>query len=185
MAVNKGSCSDQSLKGSDGNCPSDPPPKFPCQLYRKKQDQKKKNKKNSIQAKIVNGEIVVRIMLDDMPFFLYENQFHKKIYHAPEFGVVLPDHLDLEYVKSLPTKERLKYLSDPSVLPPKCVADYLKKLSKHVLDPNTQIKVGTLGERGVATGWDATDPIPGTHTFNPMTGNDAQVADLEDNNNIL
>jgi hypothetical protein len=84
-----------------------------------------KNKKNSIEVKIVNGEIIVR----------------KKIYHAPDFGVTLPDNINLEYVKSLLTKYRLKYLSDPGILSQKCVGEYMKKLGHHLLDPTTDIKV--------------------------------------------
>lgn len=77
----------------------------------------------------------------------------------------------------------------------------MKKLGQHLLDPTTEIKVGTLGGNGAIKGWN--DVIPGTHTFNPGTGNDVffadkdfkfhtgmnlndgQRIDLEDNNNIL
>ena len=197
-----GSSSDPSSGNLDGNCPSNPTPKFPYQLSPNNGNQNKnKKKKNSIEVKIVNGEIIVRVTRDDMPFFIYEMTARKKIYHAPDFGVALPDNLDLEYVKSLSTKDRLKYLSDPGILPQKCVGEYMKKLGQHLLDPTTEIKVGTLGGNGATKGWN--EPIPGTHAFNPGTGNDVffadngfkfhtgmnlndgQRIDLEDNNNIL
>lgn len=145
--------------------------------------------------------MILRIIRDDMPFFIDEITARKKIYHAPAFGVALPDNLDLEYVKSLSTKDRLQYLSNPSILPPKCVGEYMKNLGQHLLDPTTKIKVGTLGEKGATKGWN--DPIPGTHAFNSDTGNDVffaddgfkfhtgmklnkgQRIDLDDNNNIL
>lgn len=199
---NGGSSSAPSSGNLDGNCPSNPTPKFPYQLSPNNRSQnKKKNKKNSIEVKIVNGEIIVRVTRDDMPFFIDEMTARKKIYHAPDFGVALPDNLDLEYVKSLSTKDRLKYLSDPGILPQKCVGEYMKKLAQHLLDPSTEIKVGTLGGNGATKGWN--EPIPGTHAFNPGTGNDVffadkgfkfhtgmnlndgQQIDLEDNNNIL
>lgn len=197
-----GSSSAPSSGNLDGNCPSNPTPKFPYQLSPNNRNQNKnKKKKNSIEVKIVNGEIIVRITRDDMPFFIDEMTARKKIYHAPDFGVALPDNLDLEYVKSLSTKDRLKYLSDPGILPQKCVGEYMKKLGQHLLDPTTEIKVGTLGGNGATKGWN--EPIPGTHAFNPGTGNDVffadegfkfhtgmnlndgQRIDLEDNNNIL
>ena len=166
-----GSSSAPSSGNLDGNCPSNPTPKFPYQLSPNNRSQnKKKNKKNSIEVKIVNGEIIVRVTRDDMPFFIDEMTARKKIYHAPDFGVALPDNLDLEYVKSLSTKDRLKYLSDPGILPQKCVGEYMKKLGQHLLDPTTEIKVGTLGGNGATKGWN--EPIPGTHAFNPGTGND-------------
>jgi hypothetical protein len=158
-------------------------------------------KKNSIEAKIVNDKIILRVIRDDMPFFIDEMTAPKKISHAPDFGVALPDNLDLEYVKSLSTKDRLEYLSDPDILPQKCVGEYMKKLGQHLLDPTTEIKVGTLGENGATKGWN--EPISGTHAFNPGTGNDGfftddgfkfhtgmnlndgQRIDLDDNNNIL
>lgn len=195
-----GSSSAPSSGNLDGNCPSNPTPKFPYELSVNNRNQNK-NKKNSIEVKIVNGEIVVRITRDDMPFFIDEMTARKKIYHAPDFEVALPDNLDLEYVKSLSTKDRLKYLSDPGILPQKCVGEYMKKLGQHLLDPTTEIKVGTLGGNGATKGWN--EPVPGTHAFNPGTGNDlffadegfkfhtgmnlndGQRIDLEDNNNIL
>lgn len=64
----------------------------------------KKKKKNTVEVKIVNGQIILR----DMPFFIDEMTARKKIYHAPDFGVTLPANLDLDYVKSLSTKDRLK-----------------------------------------------------------------------------
>lgn len=88
-----------------------------------------------------------------------------------------------------------------SILPQKCVGEYMKKLGQHLLDPTTEIKVGTLGGNGATKGWN--EPIPGTHAFNSGTGNDVffddkgfkfrtgmnlndgQRIDLEDNNNIL
>ena len=184
----------------DGSCPSNPTSKFPHQLSSNNQKQKKK-KRNSIEVKIVNGQIILRVTRDDMPFFIDEMTARKKIYHAPDFGVALPDNLDLEYLKSLSTKDRLEYLSDPDILPKKCVGEYMKKLGQHLLDPTTEIKVGTLGGNGATKGWN--EPISGMHAFNSGTGNDAffaddgfkfhtgmnlndgQRIDLEDNNNIL
>jgi len=100
----------------DGNCPSNPTPKFPYQLSPNNQNKNKnKKKKNSIEVKIVNGQIILRVTRDDMTFFIDEMTARKKIYHAPDFDVALPDNLDLEYVKSLSTKDRLKYLSDPGI----------------------------------------------------------------------
>ena len=188
------------LGNLDGNCPSNPTPKFPYQLSSNNR-KRNKNKKNSMEVKIVNGEIIVRITRDDIPFFIDEMTARKKIYHAPDFGLALPDNLDLEYVKSLSTKDRLEYLSDPDILPQQCVGEYMKKLGQHLLDPTTEIKVGTLGGNGATKGW--SEPIPGTHAFNSGTGNDVffadegfkfhtgmnlnpgQLKDLEDNNNIL
>ena len=77
----------------------------------------------------------------------------KKIYHALDFGVALPDTLDLEYAKSLSTKDRLKYLSDPDILPQKGVGEYMKKLGQHLLDPSTDLIVGTLGGNGGMRGF--------------------------------
>lgn len=136
-----------------------------------------------------------------MPFFFDETIVRKKIYHASNLDVTLPDDLDLDYGRSLPPKEPLEYLSDPNVLPQECVLEYIKKLGQHLLDPTTEIKVSTLGGNGAIKGWD--EPISGTHAFNPGTGNDpfftddgfkfhtgmnlndGQRIDLEDNNNIL
>ena len=185
----------------DGNCPSNPTPRFPYQssLNNRNQNKNKKNK-NSIEVKIVNGQIILRVTRDDMPFFIDEMTARKKIYHAPDFDVALPDNLDLEYVESLSIKDRLEYLSDPGILPQKCVGEYMKKLGQHLLDTTTEIKVSTLGGNGAMKSWN--EPIPGTHAFNPDTGNDVffadkdfkfhtgmnlndgQRIDLEDNNNI-
>lgn len=78
----------------------------------------------------------------------------------------------------------------------------MKKLGEHLLDPATELKVGALGKNGAAKGWN-TGPIPGTHAFNPITGNDVffgdagfnfltsmtlndgQQIDLNDNGNVL
>jgi len=120
-ASNPGSEGDSLAPSSgnlDGSCPSNPTPKFPSQLSPNNQNKKKK-KKNSIEVKIVNDQIILRVIRDDMPFFIDEISARKKIYHAPDFGVALPDNLDLEYVKSLSTKDRLEYLSDPDILPQK------------------------------------------------------------------
>jgi hypothetical protein len=183
-----------------GGCSSNLTPRFPHQSSPNNQN-KNKNKKNSIEIKIVDGQIILRVTRDDMPFFIDEITARKKIYHAPDFDVALPDNLDLEYVKSLSTKDRLKYLSDPGILPQKCVGEYMKKLGQHLLDPTTEIQVGTLGRNGATKGWN--EPIPGTHVFNSGTRNDVffaddgfkfhtgmnlnddQRIDLEDNNNIL
>lgn len=113
---------------------------------------KKKKKKNSIEVKTVNDQIILRVIRDGMPFFIDEITARKKIYHAPDFGVALPDNLDPEYVKSLSTKDRLKYLSDSNILPQKCVGEYMKKLGQHLLDPTTEIKAGTLGGNGATKG---------------------------------
>ena len=95
--------SDPSSENLDGSCPSNPTPKFPYQLSPNNQNQKKK-KKNSIETKIVNDQIILRVIRDDMPFFIDEITARKKIYYASDFCVALPDNLDLEYVKSLSTK---------------------------------------------------------------------------------
>ena len=128
------------------------------------------NKNNSIEVKIVNGTIIVGITRDDMVFFIDEITARKKIYHAPDFKITLPNNPYLEYVKSLLTKDRLEYLSDPDILPQKCVGEYMKKLGQHLLDSTTEIEFGTLGGNGATKGWK--EPIPGTHVFNPGTGND-------------
>ena len=110
-----------------GSCSSNPTPRFPHQLSPNNPNKNKK-KKNSIEVKIVDGQIILRVTRDDMPFFIDEMTARKKIYHAPDFDVALPDNLDLEYVKSLSTKDRLEYLSDPDILTQKCVGEYMKKL---------------------------------------------------------
>ena len=46
---------------------------------------KNKNKKNSIKVKTVNGEVIVRVTRDNMPFFIDEIIARKKIYYAPQF----------------------------------------------------------------------------------------------------
>mgnify|MGYP000538642613 CR=1 FL=1 len=181
-----------------GGCSSNPTPRFP---HHSSPNNKKKRKKNNIDVKIIDGQLILRVIIDDMPFYIDETTVRKKIYHAPDFDVALPDNLDLEYVQSLSTKDRLKYLSDTDVLPQKCVGEYMKKLGQHLLDPTTEIKVGTLGKNGTNKGWN--EAIPGTHAFNPRTKNDVffahegfkygtgmklndgQRVDLQDNNNIL
>ena len=148
-----GSSSAPSSGNLDGNGPSNTTPKFPYQLSPNNPNQNKnKKKKNSMEVKIVNDEIILRVTRDDMPYFIDEMTARKKIYHAPDFGVALPDTLDLEYVKSLSPKDRLEYLSDPNILPQKCVSEYMKKLGQHLLDPTTEIKVGTLGGNGATKG---------------------------------
>ena len=127
-----------------------------------------KNKKNRIEVKIVNGQIILLVTRDDMPFFIDEMTARKKIYHALDFDLALPDNLDLEYVKSLSTKDRLKYLSDPDILTQKCVGEYMKKLDQHLLDSTTEIKVGTLGGNGATKGWN--EPISGTHAIQSWYG---------------
>ena len=77
----------------------------------------------------------------------------------------------------------------------------MKKLGQPLLDPTTELKVGTVGKNGATNGWNK--QIPGTHAFNPGTGNaiffayggckfhisrnlnNSQQIDLEDNNNIF
>ena len=162
--------------------------------------------KTSIDVRIVNNRIIIRTTRGNRSVLIDEKTARIKIYHAPDFGVSLPDNLDLEYVASLSTKDRLQYLSDPNVLPQECVGEYMKKLAEHFLDPNTQIKPdGTLGKNGKAKGWGG-DPIPGMHAFNPITKNDvffadngdqgfkfhtgmelskSRIDDLKNNNNIL
>jgi hypothetical protein len=166
-------------------------------------NKKKNNKKNSFEVKIVNGEIVIRIMRDNMPFYLYETAVRKKIYHAPDFGVTLPETLNLEHVQSLSPRDRLQYLSDPDILPQECVTEFMTKLGQHLLDPKTHVKAGTLGRNGETTNrWDEPMSV-GKHAFNPITGNDVffnengfkfqtgmnlgenQLIDLEYNDNIL
>ena len=195
-----GSSPAPSSKNLDGNCRSNPTPRFPHQLFSNNQNKNKK-KKNNVQVRIVNGQIILFLTRDDMPFFIDETTERKKIYHAPDFNVALPDDLNLDYVKSLSPKDRLEYLSDPDILPQKCVGEYMKKLSQHLMDPTTELKVGTLGKNGATKGWG--EPIPGTHAFNSVTGNDVffaddgfkfhtgmnlndgQQIDLGNNNNIL
>jgi len=195
-----GGSSNPGLGSEDGSCssnPTNPTPKFAPELSH----QNRKKKKNSVEVKIINDQINLRITRDDMPFFIDEMTARKKIYHAPDFGVELPDNLDLDYVKSLSTKDRLEYLSNPDILPQECVGEYMKKLGQHLLNPATEIKTGTLGGNGAAKGWN--ESITGTHTFNKNTRNDVffaddgfkfhtgmelnpgQRQDLKDNNNIL
>jgi hypothetical protein len=187
-------------KSDSSSCSVNPTPRFSHQSSLSNQ-KKSKKKKNSAEIKIVDGQLILRLTRDDMPFFIEELAARIKIYHAPDFGVVLPDTLDLDYVKSLSPKDRLEYLSDPDILPQKCVGDYMKRLGQHLLDPTTKIQVGTLGGNGATKGWN--EPISGTHLFNPGTGNDVffnddgfkfhtgmnlnegQQIDLEDNNNIM
>jgi len=157
----------------DRSCPSNPTPNFPHQLSSKNQ---KKKKKDNIEpeAKVVDGQIILRVVRDDMPFYIDETTARKKIYHAPNFGVALPENLDLGYVKSLSTKDRLEYLSNPDILPPECVWEYMQKLGQHLMDPTTRITVSTLGKNGATKGWD--EPISGTvgemMHFSPMTALD-------------
>jgi len=202
---NSGSSSTPNSGNLDGTCPLNPTPKFPYPVSPSKpkvSPNPSNPKKNSFEVNIVRGQIVIRVTRDDMPFFFYENTARKKIYHAPDFDVALPDNLDLEYVKSLSPKDRLQYLSNPDILPQECVGEYMKKMAQHLLDPTTEIKVGTLGANGAAKGWKE-EVIQGTHAFNPDTGNDIffadegfkhhtgmtlnedQRMDLQDNNNIL
>ena len=72
-----GSSSDPSSVNLDGNCPVDLTPKFSYQLSSNNRNQNKK-KKNSVEVKVVNGEIIVRIICDDMPFFIDEMTARKK-----------------------------------------------------------------------------------------------------------
>ena len=51
------------------------------------------------------------------------------------------------------TKDRLKYISNPGILPQKCVGEYMKKLSQHLLDPTTEIKVGRLNGNESTKSW--------------------------------
>jgi len=128
-------------KDTSGSCSTNPTPKFPHQLSNNDQiKNQKKKKKNSIEVQIVNNQIILRVTRDDMQFFIDEITARKKIYHAPYFGLALPDNLDLEYIKSLSTKDRLEYLSDPEVLPQKCVGEYMKKLGQHLLEPTTTVR---------------------------------------------
>ena len=158
------------------SCSSNPTPRFSHQLSPNNQNQNKnKKKKNSIELKIVDGQIILLVTRDDMPFFIDEMTARKKIYHAPDFDVALSDNFDLEYVKSLSTKDRLKYLSDPGILSQKCVGEYMKKLGQYLLDPTIEIKVGTLGGNEATKGWN--ESIPGTYALNSGTGNDVFFAD--------
>lgn len=112
--------------------------------------------------------------------------------------------MDLEYGKSLSTKDPFKYLSDSSILPQKCHGEYMKKLREHFLDPSTEIKAGRLGKNEEAKGWG--ERTSGTHAFHTINGNgiffsenddqdsrfhismnlnDGQRDDFEDNDNIL
>lgn len=153
----------------------------------------------------MNDKLVLRLTRGNNSASVGEQELRKKIYHAPDFNVELPQDLDLDYVNSLVPKERLEYLSKPDVLPLECVKEYMTQVGRHFLDPNTEIKTGTLGKNKVGReGWG--DPIPGIHAYNPVTGNDiffsdqgsddpmfhtamclnrGQIKDLEDNNNIM
>ena len=106
-----------------------------------------------MQVEIVNDETIVRVTRDDMLFFIDEMTAHKKICHASYFGILLPDNLDLEYVKFLSPKDCLKYLSDPAILPQKYVQEQMKKFAQHLLVPTTKIKVGTLDGNEATNGY--------------------------------
>ena len=102
----------------------------------------------------MKDETIVRVTRDNMLFFIDEMTAHKKICHASYFGVLLSDNLDLEYVKFLSSKDRLKYLSDPGILTQKYVWEYMKKLAQHLLATTTKIKVGTLDGNEATNGYD-------------------------------
>ena len=52
----------------------------------------------------------------------------------------------------------------------------MTQVGRHFLDPNTEIKTGTLGKNKLGLeGWG--DPIPGIHAYNPVTGNDIFFSD--------
>ena len=72
----------------------------------------------------------------------------KKIYHACNFRVKLLSNLDLECVKSLVSKDRLESLLNLNILLYKCVKEFIKKLTKYLLNLNINFKVGKLGENG-------------------------------------
>lgn len=101
-----GNGSPSSLASSSGNLngndPLNPTPKSAHQLSsgNPNNPNQNKKKKGKIDVKIVNGKIILRVMRDDMPFFVDETTARKKIYHAPDFDVALPNTLDLGYVES-------------------------------------------------------------------------------------
>lgn len=161
--------------------------------------------KKGFRVEIANNKLVLRLTRGNNSASVGEQELRKKIYHAPDFNVKLPKNLDLNYVKSLRTKERLEYLSKPGVLPVEFVKEYMTQVGRHFLDPNTEIKTGTLGKNKVGReGW--SDPIAGIHAYNPVTGNNiffsdqgsddpmfhtamrlngGQIKDLETNDNIM
>ena len=198
---NGGFSSDLSSGNSTGKGLSDPNSKVPYGFSRKKPKQSKVDPQiqDGIRVEVVNDQIVVRVIRDGRPYFIEELAVLKKFYHAPDFGVELPPGLDLDYVRGLAPKERIRYLSDPAVLPRKCLTEYMTKLAQHMMDPNTQIKAGTLGGE---KRWDS-DPVQGIHAYNSKTQNyiffnndnfnfqtgmklkARQRIDLEHNDNIL
>ena len=92
------------------NCLSNSTLKFPYKFSLNNQNQNK-NKEKSIEVKII-----ILVTNDNMLFFINEMRARKKIYYGSDFSLTLADNLDLKYVKSLSTKDRSKYLSDPVIL---------------------------------------------------------------------
>ena len=158
-------------------------------------------KKCRIETFIDNrrNALVLQIYIDDKPFFIDEQTAMKKIYHAPDYGVVLPPEFDLQYVASLPSKERIDYVNRN--LDKKFVFSFMEAIGAEMLKPNTLIKPGTLGKNLEARY--GTPAIQGTHVYNPVTGldtfftdsgfdfhtgfelNSKQKIDLANNDNIL
>jgi hypothetical protein len=147
-----------------------------CSLEKENQRQiKEQNLKKSKEAerelakrrgKRIPALIAIR---GDIRYFFGDLQTRDKFTHAPDFGVKLPESFDLEYAKSLPYKERLKYLRDPNVLPEKSVRELQEAMRDHVLDPTTQEIRGTFGANR-----EKKEGIPksyGTHFWNKETGN--------------
>lgn len=200
--------------GGSGSSPNSEIPQEICPVdpiisYKLNPDQKNKKKKRvgKIDYEIrnkgtFNEEYVVRIIRDDMPVFIGESQARKKIYHAPDFGIKLPESFDVNYAEQLEPKARMEYVR--KTLPPKYVYDFMKAMAEHVAAAETNvIKMGTLGGNGHSKDWEK-GPMPGKHFFNPKDGNDLffaddngfnyhtgwtlnedQIRDLLNNNNIL
>jgi len=59
--------------------------------------------KQDYRVDIVNDKLVLRMTRGNNSASVGEQELRKKIYHAPDFGLVLPRDLDLDYVKSLLT----------------------------------------------------------------------------------
>jgi len=54
----------------------------------------------------------------------------------------------------------------------KCVGEYIQKLGHHIIDLDTELKIGTLGANGIKKDWNVDDLLSETHGFKPKTGND-------------
>ncbi len=121
-------------------------------------------KNDSSKAGLIENQLMIRVTRAGKIFFIAENQVRQEIiYHSRDFDIQLPNQLDLEYAKSLSSKELLEYLSDPNILPQAFVGTYMTRITNHLSAPNTELRIFTVGE-------------PGIHAFNPKTGNDVFFA---------